>query len=210
MDDEPTPKQAKALAYLKRQIQQKGRAPSLRQAAADLGISHAAVAQLIRALEKKGFVRRSGRYGRGIVLLHDDRDPAFASSRRAVPVVGRINAGLPFYAQQEWDGHVVVDGNIYKGRNLFALRVNGDSMQNAGILHRDLAICEPRQFARNHEIVAALIHNEEATVKRFFLHEDHIELRPENENYPILMYDFGEVLVQGKVIGVMRGPDNID
>jgi repressor LexA len=67
-----------------------------------------------------------------------------------------------------------------------------------------LVICEPRQYARNGEIVAALIGGEEATVKRFFLHSDHIELRPENPTYASLRYGFGEVLVQGKVIGLLR------
>ena len=210
MDFELTPKQEKALDYLEREIKQKGKAPSLRQAAADLGISHTAVAQFIRALEKKGFLRRGDRYGRNIVLLHRDRDLEFSHNWRAVPIIGKINAGFPLYAQQEWDGGVVVDGNIYKEQNLFALRVKGDSMQNAGILHQDLAICEPRQYAQNGEIVVVLINNEEATVKRFFLHEDHIELRPENEKYPVMKYDFGKVLVQGKVIGIQRGPDQFD
>jgi repressor LexA len=204
---ELTPKQEKALDYLKQKIKEKGRSPSLRQAAADLGISHAAVAQFIRALEKKGFLRRGGRYGRNIVLLDNDPKAAFAHNWRAVPIIGKINAGYPLYAQQEWDGGVVVDKNIYKGQNLFALRVKGDSMQNAGILHQDLVICEPRQYAQNGDIVVALINHEEATVKRFFLHKDHIELRPENEKYSAAWYSFGDVLVQGKVIGVQRGPD---
>ena len=61
---------------------------------------------------------------------------------------------------------------------------------------------------RNGEIVVALINNEEATVKRFFLRKNHhIELRPENRAYPLMRYGFGEVLIQGKVIGVQRGPE---
>ena len=75
------------------------------------------------------------------------------------------------YAQQEWDGSVVLDARVYRGQNLFALRIDGDSMKEVGILDGDLAICEPRQYARNGEIVVALIHGEEATVKRFYLHE---------------------------------------
>jgi repressor LexA len=65
-------------------------------------------------------------------------------------------------------------------------------------------ICEPRQYANNGEIVVALLGGEEATVKRFFLREDHIELRPENPAYASLRCGFGEVLVQGKVIGLLR------
>jgi repressor LexA len=82
-------------------------------------------------------------------------------------------------------------------------------MRDAGILDGDLAICEPRQYARNGEIVVALIHSEEATVKRFFRHEDHIELRPENSAYPPTRYGFSEILIQGKVIGIQRGPEGI-
>jgi repressor LexA len=128
---------------------------------------------------------------------------------RQVPIIGRITAGLPLYAQQEWDGSLVVDRAVFRGENLFALRVAGDSMKNAGILDGDLAVCEPRQYAENGEIVAALVGGEEATVKRFFVRKDHIELRPENPDYPPMRYGFGEVLVQGKVVGIQRGPESI-
>ena len=108
------------------------------------------------------------------------------------------------YAQQEWDGSVVVDGTLFRGENLFCLRIKGDSMRDAGILDGDLVICEPRQYAMDGEIVAVLIQGEEATVKRFYHHPDHIEMRPENDAYPVMRYSFGELLVQGKVVGVIR------
>ena len=82
-------------------------------------------------------------------------------------------------------------------------------MRNAGFLAGDLAICQPRQFAANGEIVVALINNEEATVKRFYYRGDSIELRPENEQYPVLFFGLGEVLIQGKVIGIQRGPEEL-
>jgi repressor LexA len=113
------------------------------------------------------------------------------------------------YAQTEWDGSIVLDAAVYRSQNIFALRVKGDSMKDAGIFSGDLAICEPRQYAQNGEIVVALINSEEATVKRFFLRNDHIELRPENADYSPMRYDFGEVLVQGKIIGIHRGPEGI-
>ncbi|MDH3955210.1 MAG: repressor LexA, partial [Desulfobacteraceae bacterium] len=77
-------------------------------------------------------------------------------------------------------------------------------------LDGDLVICEPRQFAEDGEIVVALINQEEATVKRFFRRKRYIELRPENPAYKPVRYDFNEILVQGKVIGVQRGPEGID
>jgi repressor LexA len=202
-----TPKQAQFMRYLEREIDRAGTAPSLRQAAGDLGVSHAAVSQMIRALEAKGRLKRGGRYSRDLYLLNRARETAGRMRWQEVPIIGRIAAGLPLYAQPEWDGSLVVDASVHRAANLFALRVRGDSMTAAAILDGDLVICEPRQYAENGEIVAALIRQEEATVKRFFRGRDHIELRPENPAYEPMRYAFNEVLVQGKVIGVHRGPE---
>jgi repressor LexA len=210
MQPDLTPKQQQFLSYLEREIARTGKAPSLRQAAAEMGVSHAAISQLIKALEEKGNIKRDGRYSRTIYLLNRTREPAGVMRWREVPVVGSIAAGLPLYAQQEWNGSVVVDAAIYRGSNLFALRVKGDSMKDAAILEGDLVICEPRQYAENGEIIVALINQEEATVKRFFLRKKHIELRPENPAYKPMTYPFNEVLVQGKVIGVQRGPEVVE
>lgn len=209
MPTDLTPKQQWLLKYLRRALMNVGRVPSLREIAADLGVSHTAVDQLFKSLESKGLVRREGRYSRTVHLL-DPAGEVLAQHRwRELPIVGRITAGAPMYAQQEWDGTVVVDAKVYTGRNLFALRVRGDSMRDAGILDGDLTICRPRQYARNGEIVVALIGGEEATVKRFFLREDAIELRPENPRFQPIQYDFDDVLVQGKVVGVIREPQGI-
>jgi repressor LexA len=199
-----SPKQKRLLDYLRRRIQRDGSAPSLRRAAGDLGISHAAVAQGLRILEEKGYLRRDGRYSRSIYLLNPGGEAAGLQRWREVPVVGRITAGLPIYAQQEWDGSLVLDADVFRGRDLFALRVRGDSMHEAGILDGDLAVCEPRQYAADGEIVVALIDGEEATVKHFFRHPDHIELRPANPAYAPMRYGFSRVLVQGKVVGIHR------
>lgn len=206
MPPELTAKQQRLLGYLERENHRRGRTPSLRQAAADLGISHAAVAQTLKALETKGAVRREGRYSRTVQLLGPGRartTPA-ADRSREVPVIGRIRAGLPMYAQQEWDESVVVDARRFPGASLFALRVKGDSMQDAGILDGDLAICEPRQYARNGEIVVALIDQEEATVKRFYRSGELIELHPANRAYAVMRYAFEQILIQGKVVGIQR------
>lgn len=210
MQPELTPKQQRLLRYLEREITRTGKAPSLRQAAADMGVSHAAVSQLIKALEQKGTVKREGRYSRTIHLLNRARETAGIMRWIEVPIIGKIAAGLPLYAQQEWDGSVVVDAAMYRGSHLFALRVKGDSMKEAAILEGDLVICEPRQYAENGEIVVALVHQEEATVKRFFHRKTHIELRPENPAYRSMTYAFNEILVQGKVVGVQRGPQVVE
>lgn len=199
-----SPKQKRLLDYLRRRIHRDGSAPSLRRAAGDLGVSHAAVAQLVRTLADKGYLRRDGRYSRDIYLLNPDRKAAGVQRWREVPVVGRITAGLPIYAQQEWEGSLVVDAAVFRAPNLFALRVRGDSMRDAGILDGDLAVCEPRQYAADGEIVAVLIDGEEATVKHFHLHPDHVELRPANPAYRPMRYGFERVLVQGRVVGLQR------
>jgi len=204
MQPTPTEKQQRVLDYLQHEIASSGQAPSLRQAATDLGVSHAAIAQILKTLEEKGYLKREGRYSRTVYLLNRAREPAALQRWREIPIIGRVTAGLPMYAQTEWDGSTVLDATVFRGQNLFALQVKGDSMKDAGILDGDLAICEPRQYARNGEIVVALINNEEATVKRFFLRQTHIELRPENADYPPLRYGFSDVLIQGKVIGIQR------
>ena len=183
MKSELTDKQQRFLDYLRRRVERTGNIPSLRRAAADLGVSHTAVSQMLKALEGKGLVRRDGPYSRNVYLLNRVRETAGAMRWREV------------------------DGAVYRGSGLFALRVRGDSMRDAAIVDGDLVICEPRQYAQNGEIVVALLHQEEATVKRFYLHEDHVELRPENPDYRPARYGFDEILIQGRVVGVHRGPE---
>ena len=202
--DTLTPTQQRLLDYLRRKIASDGRVPSLREAASDLAVSHAAVARTLRVLESKGLLKREGRYGRTVYLLNRAREVSALQRGRDMPIVGRIAAGLPMYAQADWNGSITVDAEVFRGQNLFALKVRGDSMKGAGILDGDLVICEPRQYAQNGEIVVALIHGEEATVKRFFRRAGHIELRPENPGHALMRYGFDEVLVQGKVIGLQR------
>ena len=202
-----TRRQREFFDYLRGRMEAGQDAPSLRAAAEELGVSHTAVAGLLQTLQDKGWLRREGRYSRSLVLL--DPGTPDPGGVRAVPIIGRVAAGLPLYAQQEWAGSVLVDSTVFRGDNLFALRVQGDSMRDAGILEGDLAICEPRQFATNGEIVVALVGGEEATVKRFFYRGDHIELRPENDRHPVQTYTLGEVLIQGKVIGIQRGPEQM-
>ena len=202
---ELTVKQRQFLDYLIERMADDERIPTLRQAATDLGVSHTAVAQLMNQLEKKGVLERDGHYSRTI-RLYPERERSRRSGRsRELPVVGQVTAGLPMYAQQEWEGTLVVDATIFPGSNLFCLRIKGDSMKDAGIFHGDFVVCEPRQYAENGEIVAVLIQGEDATVKRFFHYSDHIELQPANDDYSVICYPLSEVLVQGKVVGVIRG-----
>lgn len=199
-----TDKQQQFLDYLEEKISKDGKAPSLRQAATDFGVSHNAVAQLLNQLERKEVIERDGHYSRTIRLRSTTGTERQHRGSRELPVIGQITAGLPMYAQQEWDESVIVDQQLFSGDNLFCLRVKGQSMRDAGILNGDLVICEPRQYAENGEIIVALLHGEEATVKRFQLHKDHIVLHPENPDFAATTYQFNELMVQGKIIGVIR------
>ncbi|MGD9218342.1 MAG: S24 family peptidase, partial [Desulfobacterales bacterium] len=145
MQSRLTPKQQSVLDYLQREIANSGQVPSLRQAAADLGVSHTAIAQILKALEEKGYLKREGRYSRTVHLLNRARETTALQRWREIPIIGRVTAGLPMYAQTEWEGSIVLDAAVYRNPNIFALRVKGDSMKDAGILNGDLAICEPRQ-----------------------------------------------------------------
>lgn len=199
-----TKKQKTFLEYLQARIRDDGFAPSLREAAAAFEVSHAAIAQMLKALEEKGYIRREGRYSRSIELLKPVQERQLGLAGKEIPLVGEITAGLPMYAQEEYAGHLLVDATLFHSDNLFALKVRGDSMKNAGILNGDIAICEPRQFAADGEIVVALIGFEEASVKRFFRHDTQIELRPENEDYEPMFFDFSDILIQGRVVGIQR------
>ncbi len=202
--------QQTVFAYLKEKIKTHGAPPSLRAAAADLSISHTAVAQTLKVLEDKAYIKREGRYSRVLHILDNTGDVDIAQRQKQVPVIGRVTAGLPMYAQQEWDGSILVDAKIFPGQHLFALKIQGSSMINAGIYDQDLAICEPQQYARDKEIVVALIHHEDATVKRFFLHKDGIELRPENPAFEPQKYAFEDILIQGRVMGIIRPPQSVN
>src|SRR5512143_1796220 len=120
MPNQLTPTQQRLLSYLRRKIAADCQAPSLREAASDLRVSHAAVARTLRVLESKGFLKREGRYGRTVYLLNRAREVDALQRGRDVPIVGRIAAGLPMYAQPDWDGSVTVDAEVFRGQNLFA------------------------------------------------------------------------------------------
>ena len=135
-----TQNQQKVFDYLKQKIEDTAVSTSLREEAADLEISHAAVAQTLKTLENKEYIRRAGRYSRTIHILDNAGDLHTAQRQKQIPVIGHITAGIPMYAQQEWEGQLVVDAKIYQGQNLFALKIHGDSMKNAGIFDQDMAI----------------------------------------------------------------------
>ena len=188
------------LDYIERETSSTGVPPSIRQIGTALGISSTNGVRLhLQALQKKGYIRRSQRTSRGIVSLN--RLPASRSTTADIPILGRVAAGTPITATENHEGSLSLDTSLIKDQESFALKVNGDSMINAGILDGDIVVVRVQQGADNGDIVVALM-GEEATVKRFYREKDAIRLQPENPAMtPIYSTD---VEICGKVIALVR------
>ena len=119
----------------------------------------------------------------------------------SVPVLGRVAAGNPIVAVEDIECYVPVSEQIKRGRELFALRVQGESMINAGIFDNDIVIVNRTPVAENGEIVVALV-DDSATVKRFYKEDGHYRLQPENDSFEPIIVD--EVVLLGKVISLVR------
>jgi repressor LexA len=193
---EPTAKQKKVLALVERGVSERGYPPSLRELAMALGLSGTrAVEKHLAALERKGFVRR--RPGARALEL------ASRAPGRKVPIVGRVAAGRPLLAEEHLDGYKVIDAD-QASEGCFLLRVQGESMKDAGILNGDLVLVRPQADAESGEIVVAVL-GDEATVKRLLKKKDRLVLQPENPSFRPLVIGPGEpYAVAGKVIGVFR------
>lgn len=186
-------KQQKVLMFLKERAQD-GVPPTVREicAAADIK-STSTVHAYLKVLEDEGYISRQSGLNRAI------RMPGENVAR--VPLLGRVTAGKPILAIEEVEEYVPYSGGGYRPGDLFALRVVGDSMINAGILNGDVVIVKKTPTADNGEIVVALI-GDEATVKRLYREKGHIRLQPENDAYEPILVD--EVIVLGKVVSLLR------
>lgn len=199
-----TARQQEMLDYIERETSSSGVPPSIRQIGTALGISSTNGVRLhLQALQKKGYIRRSQRTSRGIVSLNrlSHAASSFHSTTVAIPILGRVTAGTPITAVENHEGSLTLDANLLKNQESFALKVNGDSMINAGILDGDIVVVRSQQGADNGDIVVALM-GEEVTVKRFYQEKDNIRLQPENPAMaPIYSTD---VEICGKVIALVR------
>ena len=203
-----TKRQQTVIEAIRGWIRERGYPPTIRELGKLLGIrSLRGVTAHLDAIAKKGFLKREPR-ARSISLL--DALAPFEHALR-VPVVGRIRAGEPVLSQEQVEGHVVVDGAwLGAGQEAagapphFALKVQGDSMINAGILEGDYVIVRQQPTADSNDIVVALL-NDEATVKRFIKERDEIRLQPEHPTMtPILVNADQKLSILGKVVAVFR------
>ncbi len=197
-----TDRQKELLEFIVRQIREHSLPPSLSEMADHLGVkSKNAVSKLLASLEDGGYIETSGK-ARGVKVLNSLTDSLQKGLIR-VPVLGSIQAGSPHLAEEFVEEWVNLPQTLIKGRrDVFLLRVRGDSMINAGIHEGDLVIVRPTREAKNNDIVVALLHDE-ATVKRFVQIKNRAYLKAENPDYQNI-YPKEEWMIQGKVVGVIR------
>lgn len=184
------------LEYLKQRLGD-GVPPSVREICQAVGLrSTSSVQANLDALEEKGYIVRDPMLKRSIRIVGQ------AENVRHVPLLGTVTAGIPILAVEQVESYLpFTGGHISPDKELFALRVRGESMINAGIYDGDILFVEKTPTARNGDIVVALI-EDEATVKTFYKENGHFRLQPENDAFePIIV---SELIILGKAVAMMR------
>lgn len=171
------------------------RVPTVREICDATGLKSTSSVHLhLKTLEERGLIEREHGVNRCIKLSGTDKTTP-------VPVLGRVTAGMPILAVEDIESYIPVSESLRRGRELFALRVMGESMINAGILDGDIVIVHRTPVADNGTIVVAMI-GDEATVKRFYKEDGHFRLQPENDSFEPIIAD--EVVLLGTVIALYR------
>jgi repressor LexA len=193
-----TGRQREILEFIRSSVRRTGYPPTVREICAELNLSapstvHAHLANL----ERLGLIRRDPTKPRALELVGERRLPV------PLPVVGRVAAGMPLLAEQNIEEYVDVPALLRRGDDDFLLRVQGDSMTEAGIFSGDYIVVHQQQTAENGAIVVALV-DDEATTKRLYREGRRIRLQPENELYEPIVLDEDQVQIVGTVVGVLR------
>ncbi len=179
--------------YIVQRIEE-GSPPTVREICRDLQVkSTSTVHTDLKYLEQEGLIQTTEGLNRAIRL------PGGGSV--SVPLLGSVAAGVPILATQNIERYIPFAGSHSRGRDLFALRVQGESMRDAAILPDDIVIVERSPAAKNGEIVVAMV-EDEATVKRYYKEYGHYRLQPENDAFKPIILDNVDVL--GRVISVYR------
>ena len=215
---ELTSTQEKVLDFLKDFVKERGYPPSLREIASQFGLKGPRAPQkTLTILEKKGYIRRAPGGSRTVEILNREAArheslpyeakfiEAVAGPTFPVPIIGRVRAGEPVLALENVEGYIHLDRTFVSSKNVFLLRVQGDSMIEAHIQDGDFALVKPQSNAENGEIVVALI-EDEATIKRIFQKKDLVRLEPSNPAMEPIVVRKGEkrITIVGKVIGIFR------
>ncbi|MDR1689807.1 MAG: transcriptional repressor LexA [Clostridiales bacterium] len=202
MKKDLTEKQKRIYNFIKDTIRSKGYPPSVREICVATNLKSTSTVHVhLENLERKGYIRREAYKNRSIEVL----DPTFYNTSIEiinVPVVGRVAAGGPIYAEENIEEFFPIPAAYTRGMDdIFMLRISGDSMIEAGIHNRDLVIVQKQRGAFDGDIVIALI-EDTATCKRYFKKDGKIILKPENAAYEPIIEDNVEVI--GKVVGLFR------
>ena len=194
-------KQKEILDFIKSEILNKGYPPAVREICEAVNLkSTSSVHSHLETLEKNGYIRRDPTKPRTIEILDDD----FALTRRElvnVPVIGTVAAGTPILAEQNIEDYLPIPAEILPNKEVFMLKVKGNSMIEAGIYNGDKVIVAKQPNAENGDKVVALV-DDSATVKTFYKENGHFRLQPENSSMDPIILDQVEIL--GKVIGLFR------
>ena len=214
------PRQQKILDFMKEEISTKGYPPTVREICAAIGIkSTSTVHKDIETLVSEGYLKKDPSKPRALMVVDPKTksghvDAAGSASTPSgetipynvveVPVIGRVAAGEPIFAEQNIEDSFPLPDRFVNGGNNFMLRVKGESMIDAGIMDGDLILVQETHEARNGEIVVALIDGIEtgATVKTFYRRNGKIYLTPENKTMGPIIVD--DATIVGKVKGVFR------
>lgn len=196
---ELTPKQMQIWEFLQDFIEENGYPPTYDEIREQFQLSAIGTVQdHLSALERKGFIQRLKDKARGIVLLKHN------PWKGGIPILGTVQAGFPVFSYENFDGVLHIDDIVGKGYDRFALRVEGDSMIEAGINEGDYVIVRKQNVAQNGDIVVARV-EDRVTVKRFFRKRNSIVLKPENKHLQPFVYPAGANLeILGKVVGLFR------
>ncbi|MDR0532186.1 MAG: transcriptional repressor LexA [Oscillospiraceae bacterium] len=187
--------QRKVYEYLVERSQD-GVPPSVREIGERVGLNSTSSVQAnLNALEKMGYIRRDKMHKRSVRVIGQE------NSFVQVPLLGTVTAGLPVLAVEQIESYLPYTGPVTRDKALFALRVRGESMINAGILNGDIVFVEKTPTARNGDIVVALL-EDEATVKTFYKENGHFRLQPENDTMDPIFCD--ELIILGKVVSLLR------
>lgn len=197
-----TRKQREILDFLTATIDRQGYAPSFEEIAEQFGYqSLATVHEHLSNLERKGYIRRSYNESRSIEVL----PPRGSIGATEIPLLGAVAAGMPIESVMSGEVVAVPDAMLPRRGANYALRVQGQSMIDEQITDGDLVVVNGRETADNGEMVIALVHGNEATVKRFYREPGGwIRLQPANTSMNPLRYHESDVLIQGVVVGVIR------
>ena len=199
-----TERQNEVLDVIKKYIADKGYPPTVREIGDILGLSSPATIQAhFDNLVKKGYIKKRNNLNRTIELLVENEYLNNNEDIACIPLLGKITAGNPIEAIENPNDYCKIPIELIpRGKSIFALKVDGESMINAGILDNDIAIIEKSNNANNGDIVVAMNDNNEVTLKRFYKEKDHFRLQPENDTMePIIL---NSVTILGKLIGLYR------